>query len=657
MIFQKQTIYLVIALLKFNIMKKLGLLFLLSSMFMCYANAQNVKFSPASPEAGKPLSFEYESKGGKLEMLSNVTCVAQTFVNNKQKVVKIDLTKEGSVYKGTFTPIDSTAIALLVFAADGTKDDNPNGYYTLFYDKGQPTAMAYYWEAVYYNGMGTALAGIKSDKAKSVAAYEKAFAIDPLMKEKNIIAYLNLQYGLDKVKGEQMIKNQIMLLNATDNPKEDNMVKTASLYTVLKKKPSADSVYNLIKAKYPTGTYMYNLAANGIYNEKDAVKAEEKLNKLIADFKLDATKKADLDKIENFYAQLASGFGLAKNNAKFEAYANLIKNKTTLASVYNSYAWAGAEKKENIEFAAKISKKSLELIEAAKNDPKPAYMASQEDYLKSLEGSYAMFADTYALLLDHSGKYAEALKFQEGAVTKNNFTNPEMNARYVNFLAKNKQNDKVVSFAERFIKDGQGTEQMKLDLKSAYQGAQAFDVYYAALEKVANEKEKAKFVKEMINMPAPTFALLNLKGEKVDLASLKGKVVIVDYWATWCGPCIASFPGMQKAVDKYKTDPNVVFLFVNTWQTEENREKVVKDYLATTPYTFNVLLDTKSVKEPGRFDVIDQYKVTGIPTKFIIDGNGNIRFKKIGGSASVDATVRELEMMIALAKDTKGTSK
>ena len=637
---------------------------LLSTVFaialLQVADAQTVTFATNTPEAGKALSFQYDPVGGSLDKLANIKCVAYTFINNKQKVLNIPLTKEGIIYKGNFTPIDSTAIAVLTFSADGTKDANPKGYYTLFYKEGKPTAMAHYWDAQFYNGMGKAFAGVEADKSRAIASFEKAFAMDPKLKATYGQQYFALQYSLDKVNGEKLILSEIASLNTLADTKEVDLMRIAGLYTTLRKKPSADSVYSIIKTKYPKGTYVYNQAANAIYTEKDAAKKEEKLASIIKDFNLDATKKADAAKIAGFYSAIASGYSAAKNNAKFEEYANKIDNKLSLAGLYNSYAWAGAEKKENLEFAAKISKKSLDLIEAAKNDPMPEFYASKEDYLNGLESNYAMYADTYAVLLDHLGNHAEALKFQEHAVTKNNFNNPEMNERYVSFLAKAGQKDKVLTYAERFIKDGQGTDQMKADLKASYKGSQPFDAYYAVLEKDAMEKERAKFMKEMINRPAPKFTLANLKGEPVSLASLKGKVVIVDYWATWCGPCIASFPGMQKAVDKYKSDPTVAFVFINTWQNEENREKVVKDWVAANPaYTFNVLLDTKNVKDPSKFDVIDSYNLNGdgIPQKYIIDGNGNIRFKKVGFGGTADGTVKELDMMISLAKGSKEASK
>ncbi len=76
--------------------------------------------------------------------------------------------------------------------------------------------------------------------------------------------------------------------------------------------------------------------------------------------------------------------------------------------------------------------------------------------------------------------------------------------------------------------------------------------------------------------------------------------------------------------------------------------KVVKDYMASTTYTFNVLLDENSKQNIDQFKVRDLYKVSGIPAKFIIDGNGNIRFKVVGSSDSAEEILKELELLITL---------
>ena len=83
------------------------------------------------------------------------------------------------------------------------------------------------------------------------------------------------------------------------------------------------------------------------------------------------------------------------------------------------------------------------------------------------------------------------------------------------------------------------------------------------------------------------------------------------------------------------------FLFVNSWERVDNKKQNAKEFISKNNYPFNVLLDEDN-------EVITKYAVSGIPTKFIIDGEGNVRFKSIGFDGSDEKLVEELSTMISM---------
>ena len=155
----------------------------------------------------------------------------------------------------------------------------------------------------------------------------------------------------------------------------------------------------------------------------------------------------------------------------------------------------------------------------------------------------------------------------------------------------------------------------------------------------------------MIAVPAPNFTLKDLDGNVVSLKDLKGKVIVLDFWSTWCVPCKKSFPAMQLAVNAYKNDSAVKFLFINTWETTKTPVEDVKKYFAQSGFNFQVLMDLKN--ETGRNAAVEDYGVSAIPAKFVIDKAGNIVFKLTGFTGTDADALNEISERITLAKNHK----
>lgn len=118
---------------------------------------------------------------------------------------------------------------------------------------------------------------------------------------------------------------------------------------------------------------------------------------------------------------------------------------------------------------------------------------------------------------------------------------------------------------------------------------------------------------------APDFSLTDLSGKSVTLSDYHGKVVIVNFWATWCPPCRAEMPSMEKLYQSLKDD-GLVMLAVNI---EPNGRQAVEDFLAGNPHSFPVLLD-------GQGKVQTLYGVYKFPESFIVRKDGTIDDHVIG---------------------------
>jgi peroxiredoxin len=136
---------------------------------------------------------------------------------------------------------------------------------------------------------------------------------------------------------------------------------------------------------------------------------------------------------------------------------------------------------------------------------------------------------------------------------------------------------------------------------------------------------------------APDFALPTLKGGKLSLASLRGKVVVLDFWAQWCEPCKRELPELEKLSKAY-AGKDVAFVSINIDKQRDNAARLAQQL----GLTFDVGLDPAG-------SVAGQYDLPKMPTSFVIDKKGVVRYVHEGfeGAGDVERFKKEIDELLS----------
>ncbi len=334
-----------------------------------------------------------------------------------------------------------------------------------------------------------------------------------------------------------------------------------------------------------TKSYSGDLAAENNYMlEKGALASDWQKNSMVNYLKEPVDYRASRDSLQEVYVSFLNGYdGLSKSFIELEK----------LSLQYSLYGELGNYTRAHQYYA----KKDTVILPD-----------DWDAYKTSIDINNPLLLDVPAAM-GIIGGFINDGAMEEGGLSGDVWGTPELLNAKIAYIEKNLE---VPEMKEKFIFDNLSQQ---LDSGPATGVEDAINNYIANSTNEANKKTLQDKVDDWTSIlpgkDAPAFSLPNTKGEMLALSDLKGKYVYIDFWATWCRPCISEFPHYKKLVADYK-GRNVVFMSISVDQDKEAWKKMV----AEEAFDWIQLLDAEKMN--------DDYLVKYIPTFVFVDTEGKI---------------------------------
>lgn len=622
------------------------------------------------PIPGATLKMAYDAKGGPLESVKEINGYAYVFNDYRWEVEDLKMKKNGATWNVEFTVPKNCAFMAFKFYGN-----TENGLVT---DTGQDTGymlVAFKEPKVKMPGADLAWATFRNkDFNGQFGGYFKDFTIAGDATEywlKKEVAdhgdrfpeFFDTYFQVLKVQKPEKFQElgSRFLGDFTKNMKglpEEVYLKVHHIYAYeLKDKTKADSLENVIEKQFPKGAHLRFKAYQKIMPIADAAER----NKVITQFLADYPYSAEVPPSQRYFYDniVKMQFGYYFETKDYKSVLSLIPtmNFANLNDAYHqNISKALYLKVEDPAVIETMAVPMIKLMQQKVNDM--SYMQgiywspnqATENAKTQLNNELVIQIRMYDILK----KYKEVLETFELLPFEKRYEKASINDIHVKALEA--FNKPIIEVLKNAARANTLSEVLTAKLKEAYlkEGKKEAD-FPAYLEQLKKENNAEEKIALMDPVPAPAIKVEGADGKTKQLALNSGKIIVIDFWATWCGPCKKAFPAMQQLVNNFKDDKQVEIYFISTQETKEGYKKEALAYLKEKGLKINTYFDL--VKKGGgtnnasfsNYAAI--FKSSGIPRKVVIK-NGQIRFTSEGYSGNPGQLVDELTNVInALKKE------
>lgn len=574
---------------------------------------QAVTISPQYPERGQTVTVTYDPTVAGAAIPASATSITLVFSYSTfyDLAWKMEMKKKGNIWSTSFPLAKYAAFATFYLqSGDAIQKPGPDSHYeVMVYSNKVPVV-----NSNMYRGYSLSAQMRKSPEVavKQAEQYEKELALYP----DNYEAKLRLLvYKMSKATGKEKetLRAQARKVIADkfyENPTVmGNINKVTMGYLIIGENTRLDSIRKVIREKYPDSEVGRDLITDVIAKEKDTVKQialyEKELKKETPSN--ESTFTAMHRRLFSLYAGKKNSTKALYHARKFAEDGDSPYKPETLKDIAQALMDNGIA----LDTARAYAQRSLGMADKfptgiIRHFPETGYIlpyANDSTRKAVFERSSANVLSLIGLIDMKAGQLQSAESNMDKALK----------------LSSDKE---TLDNAEMFYKQIAGADKL------------------AELQVLREKIMQEKIAKLRVNKPAPTLnTFVDMKGNPVPPETWKNKILVIDFWATWCIPCMEEMPYLQKIYDKYKDNPSIAFLVVNSGA--RNTLADAQGWSGNKKYSFPVYYNTDS-------DIGDKFKFNIIPATYIINKEGNIQFANIGfEGAEVETKLKlQIEMLL-----------